>query len=137
MIKGRLLFYSCLICLLHWGKQMIISPYGEFRFLFDIQINSLPHFIYFCHCWNCWSKKKKATLLCCFSVSWPSLLDRERKSIKYVYIFLRYGGCFTTDALINPGSLKQDRWGGNSSEEGMSLHFLSRNMSQRWGFSFH
>ena len=26
---------------------MIMSPYGEFRFLFDIQINSLPRFIIF------------------------------------------------------------------------------------------
>ena len=91
MMKGRLLFYSCLICLLHWGKQMIMSPYGEFRFLFDIQINSLPRFIYFCHCWNGWlKKKKKAMLLCHFSVSWPSLLDRKRKPTKYVYFFNKW-----------------------------------------------
>lgn len=39
--EGRLLFYFYLICLLHWGKQMIMSPCREFCFLFDIQINSL------------------------------------------------------------------------------------------------
>lgn len=45
--EGWLLFFSYLICLLHWGKQMIMSPYREFHFLFDMQINSLPHFIFF------------------------------------------------------------------------------------------
>lgn len=87
MMESRLLFYSDLICLLHWGKQMIMSPYREFHFLFDVQINSLPRFIYFCHCWSGWFKKKKTTLLCCFPMSCPSPLGREGKPVKYLHSF--------------------------------------------------
>lgn len=45
------------------GKQMAVSPYREFHFLFDIQINSLPRFIYFCHWWKCSFKEPHIVML--------------------------------------------------------------------------